>query len=136
MEVVKSGIKPASGAKALLYIADSIGPAKAVPLLQSPHGGVFPQLVKLASFCKFFTAQLNPCPFKVGRSEASGNQVIMNDHRYFVLILCSTLRQEHGFGLTARIFRFAGENEAAGAVVATAVAFEEIGGPDTLSHRR
>ena len=28
------------------------------------------------------------------------------------------------------------ENEAAGAVVAAAVAFEEIGGPDTLSHRR
>jgi hypothetical protein len=30
----------------------------------------------------------------------------------------------------------AGKNEAAGALFAAAVAFEEIGGPDTLSHRR
>jgi hypothetical protein len=33
-------------------------------------------------------------------------------------------------------FRIRGQNEAAGAVIAAAAAFEEFGGPDTLSHRR
>jgi hypothetical protein len=38
-----------------------IGPAKAVPLLQSPFGRVFPQQVKPPARSAVFTARVNLC---------------------------------------------------------------------------
>jgi hypothetical protein len=52
------------------------------------------------------------------------------------LVLVRQKRPAHLDPVTTYQFRVAGENEAAGAVIAAAAAFEEFGGPDTLSHRR